>query len=255
MTAILEWTEELYYQLQGYAETIAHSVRRTFPMVDVEDLVQEAMMWAVQHPSTLQGYLALESLTDTQRRVSGAMRNACRDYAVKQRALQRGDETLIDDAWYSLATLKGTGRVASKRGLLHYVFDEESWTHPEKGDSEVRTKRDPAEGNNWLATLADVSSALEKLGRNDPAAHSLIWLHYKQGYTYEEIGAGLEPAVSRETVSKRMDRAIKKVQELLGGPRPRKDPAEEGWEEGYVGSRRAISNAHARALTSTSYEE
>jgi hypothetical protein len=52
-----------------------------------------------------------------------------------------------------------------------------------------------------------------------------------------------------------MDRAIKKVQEVLGGPRPKKDPEEDGWENGLVGTRRAISNAHARALTGSDYDE
>jgi hypothetical protein len=210
-------------------------------------------VWAVTHPAVLGRYLLEDS---GPQRVMGAMKNACRDYAVKQRALSRGDESQIDDAWYPLEALKGTGQVASKRGLLHHAFDDESWVSPERGeDTGSRTKRDPAEGNNWLATLADVSSALDKLEKEDAKAHALIEAHFKWGLTYEQVGASLRPAVAKATVSVRMDRAIKKVQNILGGPRPKKEPVEPGWEEGLVGTRRAVSNARARAMTDGAYDE
>jgi len=247
-----DWDEATYSYLYDLAETIARSVHRSFPMVDAEDLLQEALMWAVAHPGTLQNYLTDEDENRCAKMISGAMRNSCREYAVKHRALSRGDETLSDDCWYQLGVLKGTGRTIGKRGLLHHVYDTESWTNPEKPESDgVRSRQDPAEGNNWVATLADVSSALGRLAQAD---RDLIEAHYKNGCTYEVIGLGLRPQVSRETVSKRMDRAIKKVQQILGGPRPRKDPEEPGWDDEIVGTRRAISNSHARALTDGAYE-
>lgn len=252
MTTTADWTEELYAYLYEKAEAVARTVHRSYPMIDTDDLVQEALVWAVQHPGVLEAYLESD---DGIPKLMGAMKNACRDYAVAQRAYQRGDEYRIDDAWYPLDALKGTGASAGKRGLLHYVFDDEAWTNPEKGESEGRTKRDPAEGNNWLATLADVSSGLDKLSRSDPRAWALLVLHYKQGYTYQEIGDSMDPVVAKQTISDRMSRAVKKLQEILGGPRPKKDPEEDGWENGLVGTRRAISNAHARAITDAGYAE
>ena len=253
MTETQEWTPELYAFLYEKAEAVAYSIHRDFSMVEVDDLVQEALMWAVEHPDTLAGYLENDPKR-TGGQVYGAMRNVCKDYAVAQRAFARGDEARIDDAWYTLDMLKGTGRSVGKRGLLHLVFDDQAWTNPEKVETESRTKRDPAEGNNWLATLSDVSAVLDKLTRSDPEARKLIELHYKHGYTYEEIGPMLEPPVARMTVGRRMDRAIKKVQEFLGGPAPRKDPAEEGWQDG-PGTRYVITNAAARAITDNAYDE
>lgn len=250
-----DWNEAQYAWLYAKAETVARTVRRSYPMVDTDDLVQEALMWAVAHPGKLKEYVGDEDEQRGTRMLMGAFKNAAREYAVRQRALARGDEALIDDQWYSLDVLKGTGKLAGKRGLLHHVFDVNSWTNPEKPEGESRGRRDPAHGNDWLATLADVSAALDKLRRQNPAAAELIEAHYHWGATYEQIGLGLEPPVSRETVSKRIDRAIKKVQEILGGPRPKREPEEDGWENGIVGTRRAISNAHARAITGADYEE
>lgn len=248
-----DWSVEMYAYLFGLAETTARAVQRKYPMVDVESLSQEALMWGVQHPRTLQGYLDDEDEKRCTRQIVGAMKNVCRDYAIGVRAQQRGDEKLIDDHFYSLGSLKGAGRSVSKRGLLHHVFDDESWLSPEKStDNGPRPKRDPSEGNNWLATLADVSSALARLPKPD---RDLIEAHFKNESTYEEIGRMLRPTVSRETVSKRMDRAVRKLQEILGGGKPRKDPEEPGWENGLVGTRRAVTNAAARAMTDHAYDD
>lgn len=251
-----DWDPETYAYLYGLADKVATSVRRSYPMVDTEDLLQEGLMWAVAHPGALHIYLGHEDEAACTRLIMTAMKNAAREYAVKYRAGQRGDVMLEDDCWYPLDALKGTGKLAGKRGLLHHVYDTESWLSPEKPEGgSPRVKRDPAEGNNWLATLSDVSAALDKLRRENPEAADLIECHYRNGMTYESIGRMLQPPVSRETVSKRIDRAIKKIQEILGGPRPKRDPEEPGWENGLVGTRRAISNAAARAITDGGYDE
>lgn len=256
MTTTADWSPEMYAYIYEKAESVARTVHRSYPMVDTDDLLQEALMWGVAHPGTLQKYLDDEDEKRCARQIVGAMRNDCRDYAVRQRALARGDESVIDDAWYSLDVLKGTGKLAGKRGLLHHVYDTESWTNPEKPESTgARNTRDPAHGNDWLATLSDVSSALSKLRRLNPDAADLIEAHYKNGLTYDQIGAGLRPPVAKATVSKRIDRAIKKAQEILGGPRPKRAPEEDGWENGLVGTRHAISNANARAITGSQYDD
>jgi RNA polymerase sigma factor (sigma-70 family) len=247
-----DWSEEMYAYLWDLADKIATTVHRKFPMVDQEDLLQEGLMWAVAHPGRLEAYLENEDVKRGTAQIAGAMKNCCRDYARKQRAdLRDGD--LTDDIWYQLGVLKGTGRGSKGRGLLHLVFDDQAWLNPEKpeGDQVRRSGADPAEGNNWLATLSDVKRAIELIPAGD---RWYIECHYQFGQTYETIGGLCSPPVSRETVSKRIDRAIKKVQDILGGPRPRKDPEEPGWDNEIVGTRHAISNAHARALTDNAYE-
>jgi DNA-directed RNA polymerase specialized sigma24 family protein len=253
VTVAERWTPEQYAFLYEKAEQVARGISRDYPDSDREDLTQEALVWCIEHPGKVASWLSHD---DGIGRVVVAMKNSCRRYAIKQRALARGDEAQIDEFWYSTEILKGFGRGSGQRGLLHFVFDQDAWLGPEKtsDDPGVRTKRDPAEGGNWLATLSDVSAALDKLSHEDPKAWSLLVLHYKQGYTYDEIGASLTPAASKQRVLERIDRAVRKVQGVLGGPEPRKDPAEPGWEDG-PGSRYVMSNSQARARTDSAYDE
>jgi len=245
-----DWDTDTFNLLCDVADRVARNVRSQYHTVSEEDLGQEALMWAVTHPGPLENYLLCEDEKQRDRLLYSAMRNHCRQYARKTRAGQF-DLDLTDDVWYKLEALKGRG--SRGRGLLHMVYDDEAWLTPENegGESGRKPASDPAEGNGWLATLADVSRAVELIG---PAERWLIEKHYRDGWTYKEVGLSLFPAVGHETVSKRMDRAVRKIQEILGGSKPREDPPEPGWADQLVGTRRAISNSRARHLTDASYE-
>lgn len=221
---------------------VARKTRRQYPMVDTDDLTQQAWVWVHTHPKKAREYLDDEDKNRGSRLLVTALRNSLKDYARKERA-QRYDYSLEDDVFYSATMLKGAGR---GKGLLHYVYDREAWTNPPKLDDAPRASGDPAEGNGWLATLVDVDRAVKTLPR---ASQALLEAHFRNGYTYEQIGSSFPVPVAVATVAKRIDAAVVQVQEALGGFRPKADPPEGGWENGYVGTRRAISNAHARAIT------
>lgn len=256
MTQTQDWSVSTYEYLAELAELVARQVHSRFPMVERDDLSQEALIWAVKHPERLQECLEMEDPMECSQRLSGAMRNAAREYARRQRAsANKGD--VSDDVWYQIGVLKGTKTTGDGRGLLHHIYDDSSWMYPENnrpegGNTGRSSKPDPAEGNGWLATLSDVSRAVSLI---PPADQGLIEWHYQHGKTYEEIGELCDPPVSAQTVMRRMDRAVKKVQQVLGGPKPRKDPEEPGWDAEIVGTRHAISNASARAITDGSYSE
>lgn len=233
--------DENFETLSALALTVARGVRRQYHTSDTDDLTQVALMWCVQHPRKLAEYLGDER--DGARLLSTSMRNACRDYARKQKAAEIGYEP-DDEAFYSKRMLKGDG---TNPGLLHYVWDRENWEKPPfKGDG--RSKGDPAEGGSWLTIMTDVDKALQALG---PGELSLLQAHYDLGATYDELGAVMFNGAGKATVAGYVDKAVAKVQNHLGGSRPREDAAEDEWrrEPEYVGSRRAISNAHARAIT------
>lgn len=238
---IRELTNDEHHRLSALALQVARKVRRQYSMCDEQDLISEGLMWVWTHPKKAREFLDDEYQRGT-RMLHASMRNHVRDFARKERAGRYGYE-LEDDMFYSLAMLKGAGR---GKGLLHYVYDRETWAKPPPGDEGPRSPGDPAEGNGWLATLVDVHRAVQSLPRAD---ERLLAAHFEQGLTYEQIGSAFPTPVAVSTVSKRIDQVVVKVQDALGGQRPRVDPPEGGWEDGYVGTRRAISNAHARAIT------
>jgi len=236
--------EENFERLSALALQVARSVRRKYHTSDTDDLTQVALMWCVQHPRKLAEFLAVEGTGD--RLLVASMRNACRDYARKQKAAEIGYEP-EDETFYSKRMLKGDG---TNPGLLHYVFERKNWEHPPfRGESAGRVAGDPAEGGAWLAIMCDVDLALSSL---EKAEYLLLKKHFAYGETYEALGEAFEPApVAKATVASYIDKAVAKMQDFLGGPRPREDGPEDEWEQEpeYVGTRRAISNAHARAIT------
>lgn len=220
----------------------ARSVKRRYPTADTDDLTQVGLVWCIEHPKKFREYVDGEDTGKLYRTLWNYMSN----YARQERAKNFGYEQ-DDEVFYSKRMLKGDGK---KPGLLHYVFDKENWYKPPVPDGAKVRGGDPAEGNGWLATMVDVDRALKTLSTEE---YCLLRDHYEFRVTYDERAATSE--VSKTTIAKRIDRAVFKVQEFLGGPRPREDAPEEDWHEEpvYVGTRRAISNAHARAITENQF--
>lgn len=235
--------DDNFNQLSALALQAARKVQKQYPQFEIQDLIQEGFVWCVTHPRKLKECLEDDNKQRQETTLVASMRNHVKDYARKQRAAVGGYE-LDDDIFYSLTTLKGSG--PHGKGLLHYVYDREAWLKPPPRDDGPRSPGDPAEGGGWLATLVDVHRAVERLPEGD---ERLLAAHFQQGLTYEQIGSAFPTPVAVSTVAKRIDAVVVKVQEALGGSRPRTDPPEGDWEAGYVGTRRAISNAHARAVT------
>jgi DNA-directed RNA polymerase specialized sigma24 family protein len=241
--------EDRYEQLCALASTAARSAKRRYPAIDYDDLQQVALMWCVEHPRKLNAYLTDDDSRRGIRMLTASMRNAAKKYAREARAQHFG-YFLEDEVWYSKRMLKGDG---NKPGLLHYVFDQENWRKAPPSDGAGRGKGDPAEGGGWLTSMCDLSAAIDALGSDDKA---VVQEHFRFGVTYDQLGQRM--GCSKATVAKRIDRAVRRIQDYLGGQRPHDDPAEDGTdvssaEAHWVGTRRAISNAHARALTANAY--
>lgn len=233
----MTFLDEHFEGTSAIAYSAASAVSRRYQTADRDDLIQVGLVWCIEHPKKFREYVESEA----QGKLYRALFNTMSFYARQERAKYYGYD-LDDEVFYSKRMLKGDGR---RPGLLEYVFDREAWQRPPFVDGGGKRAGDPAEGNNWLATMVDVDSALGKL---DNVNHSLLRDHYQFGQTYEDIAKVWN--VSKTTIAKRIDKAIASLQDLLGGTRPRDDPAEDEWSTGpvYVGTRRAISNAHARAM-------
>lgn len=233
--------DENYEYLAALVLQAARGIRRQYPIVALDDLIQVGWEWCLKHPERLGGYLEDEDEEKSARLIAGALRNVCKQYAREEKAALIGYAP-ADEAFYSLGILAGDQQ-QNTGGLLHFIYDDEAWLAPPQREV-ARNPGDPAEGMTWQAMLSDVSRAVAML---DDDARALIEARFRDLRLLEDIGA--EYGRSKATISGRLKSRIRRVQTHLGGFKPHDDPPEDGWENGYVGTRRVISNGVARAIT------
>lgn len=237
------------YYLDGditpIVEGIATDVGRIYARYgfDRDDASQTALLWLYQHPGKTAQYLDEGQVG--LRMLARALRNEATNAGEDAKAAHLG-YSRDDLFYYSKAML---------RDLLPSFFDGEAWLHPETPDldTERRRRAAPAEGGNWIATLADVSRAFAQLEQDDK---DLLRMFHEDPQWSNKGAAGYF-GISEQTMSYRHDRAVGRLVKILGGPRP-KAQHDEGCaneECGWWGGRRAMSNSAARARQDNYYEE
>lgn len=204
---------------------------------DHDDFRQEMTLWMLDNTGKMNARAAdFEDPDRFKRWVAKSLRNTCIDHLAKI-AGQAGANDKSYMYFYSVPELKV---------LLGYMFDPDAKMNPPQYDTDERSKRDPAHGNNWLVTLADVEAGYNKLTLED---QNLLALFHRDGYRNKDLAA--EWGLTEAQMSNRHTRAVERLLDHLGGPKP--EPAK---QEGDVfKGRRSMSNAAARALTSAQYEE
>jgi RNA polymerase sigma factor (sigma-70 family) len=215
----------------------AREVARQFAgHVSLEDMQQEALLWALSNPRKVKEYLEDEDHKQGSRMLYAGVRNRLRWVAVREKAARVGYSP-ADLAWYSVEQIE--------KELLPCVFDPEKWANPpQEGENlGVRSTADPAHGNGWMAMLADVADAYAKLGQRE---QRILWLKYREDYKQRDIAAAFE--IAESSVSEQLDRSVRKIHQLLGGDRPEYEE-----DEIRIGRRSVISNAAAQAITSGEY--
>lgn len=230
------------------SEQIAFSARRVgrrYRSVPVADLQQEGMVWVFAHPTKMHAWM---NDTDNPKRgwarftraVEGAMAKVAR----AEKAHREG-YAVEDEAFYALAHLELT---------LPALWDEDYRVNgPQRDETDrVSTGGDPSEGNTWAAMVADVDRAWRLAGLDGREESMLRHRFGDRRATFAEIGRAHECAQS--TAEIHVKRALRKLQRVLGGPKPTE--CDRTCQDcGGPGSRRAISNAHAAALTDQDYED
>lgn len=186
------------------AAYIANYLRRSFPMVDRDDILQEIHMWIASHGDKVEEFLDQGKLGENK--LSKSMRHAALRYCQKEKAAHLGYETR-DLYYYELSLIKNT---------LPLIWDDEAWINPPSPVEEAKVKhRAPNEGNNYATTLADVSRAVSKLPTADK---EMLRLLYEDGATIKEVAEILDLTVS--ATNSRLNRSIRKIQTVLGGAYP-----------------------------------
>lgn len=211
-------------------------VRQFAGFVTLDDLQQEAFLWALANPKKVKEYLEDEDQKQGSRMLYAGVRNRLRWYATRQKA-QASGYSPADLAYYSVDQIE--------KELLPAVFDPEQWANPPKGEQdEVRSRRDPAHGGGWMAMLADVADAMGKL-----PARSRDMLRFKYGLGYRQVELASIFEIAESSVSEALDRAVREIQHQLGGDRPEYEE-----DEIRIGSRRVVPNTTAQAITGSEYD-
>jgi RNA polymerase sigma factor (sigma-70 family) len=216
----------------------AREVARQFAgFVTLEDMQQEALLWALSNPRKVAEYLGDEDKKQGSRMLYAGVRNRLRWVAVREKAARIGYSP-ADLAWYSVEQIE--------KELLPCVFDPSKWASPPKDgeDLGVRSTADPAHGNSWMAMLADVADAFKKLPLE---TQFIVRAKYEHDWKQRAIAEWL--GIAESSVSERLTRAVRKMHQHLGGDRPEYEE-----DEIRIGRRSALSNAAAQAITGAEYD-
>ena len=204
-------------EIDDTIQRVTSSLKKQFHMVEREDIYQE--LW-IKYLSTDCSHMNSKMLWSTLRRAGVA-------FCTREKAAITGYD--VDDLYYY-----STGQL---RELLPVVMDRTSWTQPGVvGDlGKITGTSDPAHGNNRLAMICDVRSALEACSESDKR---LLWTAFGLALADDEHATSM--GITEDALRMRVVRALQRLQRRLGGPRPQMD---------YQGTRRALSNAQAQAIT------
>lgn len=211
----------------------AYRCRRRWGHMEYADLRSELYVWLYENPTKVRDLLAAEDTERADRDLTSSLLNAGERVARRERAELHGYRP-EDEFFYSTAML---------RGLLPDVYVPDAWVTSQQSDSERVSGAAPArEGNGRVAMLADISRALGQLREHD----RLVLLdRYGPDAPEDEARCAERLEITQEALRAKVNRATGRLRRILGGRRP--DGG--GSERQYVGSRRALSNAAALAIT------
>jgi len=211
--------------------------------LDRSDAENECWLWIGEHPKKVAEWIEAEPDRWT-RLLARTLRNEMTDYGEKCKAEVLGYH--VDDLVYYSKKQLGP--------LLEAVLNESAWIHPEVSGDEPsrRGAGDPSTGGNWVATLADVAQAFERLEGEDKDI--LKMFHEPPVWMNKDAAKYL--GITEQVMSYRHDRALGRLLRELGGPRPH--PGHDAdCEHPFrgMGRRTVVSNASARAMQSGYYDE
>lgn len=197
--------------IAGAAATIA---RRFYGYVQAEDLRQEGHLWALEHPETVEAYEEHEEPKLAAWLLTRDLRAAMEMYARRERAAFLGYDA-SDEQFYSKSLIEAALPAALSGDL----------SSPAQGLELGRKSGGPtSDGGDWQVIVMDVQMALTAAGLTAEERDCLTH-HYRDGEAQADIARLLN--TDQSSVSRALARGVRKVVNVLGGPRPR-----ECWESG-----------------------
>lgn len=227
------WTEDVSEQIAYSARRVSRNIRS----MPASDLYQEGVVWAFSHPRKMEGWMSdTENPKRGWARFTRAVEGAMTRVARQEKASREGYDP-DDEVFYGIRQIEL---------CLPALWDEHIKLHGPSREPAVGTSNpDPSEGNTWAVMVLDVQDAWGAANL-DAGERAMLRYRYGSGATYAELGRAFEVAAS--TAESRVKKALRKMQRHLGGAKPA-DCDNTCTDCGGPGSRHAMSNATARAIT------
>ena len=190
-------------------QQIASEYRKRYPMVEMDDLIQEQNLWFVSHPRKFKEWLELEN-KERDKLIAKSLRNAVLKYCEKEKARIRGYD-LSDLYYYDTSVVEA---------FLPSVITE-SYEMPTK-IKDLNFKFSNGEindGMNWLALRADIANAYIKL--SEAKQEVLCARFMDEEAEWQTIGERLH--TSGDGARMKVQRALATLVQHLGGWRPHYD--------------------------------
>jgi DNA-directed RNA polymerase specialized sigma24 family protein len=219
----------------------AARVARRYRMSIADDLYQEGIVWVYAHARTVEGWMNDEYPKRGWARFTRRIESVMQKIARAEKASREGYDP-DDEAFYYTAMIE-----LVLPALWDSTFRIDG---PQRDGSERSSGHDASEGNTWAAMVLDVERAWHEahLSTRD---QSMLRMRYGSQALFSEVARVFECSTS--TAEATIKKALRRMQNVLGGAKPQECDAT--CEDcGGPGSRRALSNTTARAITDKEYE-
>jgi RNA polymerase sigma factor (sigma-70 family) len=206
---------ELNPAIYDIVPSIARVVHNQYnKWVERDDLQQECVQWALMRIEYINSQLDVENTTErrhNEQKIAWQMKRAAERFARKEKATKSGYQ-LGDEAYYQTGTL---GQLLPF--VIASVIDGTVLEQAQEmiRDGQPKGSSSPAEGGNLLNMLIDIKSAYQKLDEED---QKILMLRYHENLKLEQIGEILGCHLT--TADRRCDRALRELNNKLGGPSP-----------------------------------
>ena len=202
----------IYDIAPGVARAI-HSRYKAY--VERDDVVQECLSWALTRHSWIAEQLLEATDPDKRKhaesRIAWQMRRAAERYSRREKATKSGYQ-ITDEAYYQGYTLGQLLPYVIASVVDNTVLEQ---IQDMIQDGQPRGSSSPSEGGNLLANLLDIKIGYTKLEAEDKI---LLRIRYLYSFTLQQVANHYQCSVS--TADRRIDGAMRRLQDLLGGVSP-----------------------------------
>jgi RNA polymerase sigma factor (sigma-70 family) len=193
------------------AHTVARKVHRRYhTYFDVADVSQELVVWTLKRQDKIVEWLnhplGSEEYKMGVRKLGKTLTRHADKYCRRIKAQKLGYE-LRDEQFYDSVTVED---------LLPYALNDIVEAHrPNLDNEKISNPGNPAEGGNYIIQLFDIRRALAKLNKDD---NDVIRERFVNQLSFKELADFM--GVSETTAHRKVDGAIRRLTNELGGPNP-----------------------------------